>query len=51
MKNKNKTEISEIVYSRFHDRYLKPFSFANDDFKKNELVVEVINFLEKDKKY
>ena len=25
LKNKNKTEISEIVYRRFHDRYLKPW--------------------------
>ena len=35
LKNKNKTEISEIIYNRFYDRYLKPFSFPNDDFKKN----------------
>lgn len=33
--NKNKIEISEIVYKRFHDRYLKPFSFSNDNFKKD----------------
>ena len=33
--NKNKAEIAEMVYNRFYDRYLKPFSFANDDFKKD----------------
>ena len=26
--NKNKAEIAEMVYNRFYDRYLKPFSFA-----------------------
>lgn len=33
--NKNKSKIAEMIYQRFYDRYLKPFSFPNREFKKN----------------
>lgn len=33
--NKDKATIAEMVYNRFYDRYIKPFSFPNFEFKKN----------------
>jgi len=33
--NNNKIEISEMIYQRFYERYIKPYSYSNHDYKKN----------------
>ncbi len=33
-KEENKIQISEMVYQRFYERYIKPYSFPNANFKK-----------------
>jgi hypothetical protein len=33
--DKNKSAIAEMVYHRFYGRYIKPFSFENDQYKKH----------------
>ena len=32
--NENKSEIANMIYQRFYDRYLKPYSFPDSEFKK-----------------
>lgn len=34
LKDKNKSEIATMIYHRFHERYIKPFSYTSNKYKK-----------------
>jgi len=34
LKDKNKSEIATMIYHRFHDRYIKPYNYPSNEYKK-----------------
>ena len=35
LKNKDKSKIGTMIYHRFYDRYIKPFTYTSKEYKKS----------------